>query len=291
MTSTRFEFGLTLMMAAFALSAQTTKVIDVNDPRPLSVALDALEVVAGIPINYEDPPYENVADLQDVSTEQQRAAKPGFRLLVPRSGRVTAQVQQPVSGKPSESDVILNVDLLLGVYRQNGLPGEFKIEQANGMIYVTPTKVLAANGSIRDVVSPMTALVTVPYARRNVAETAEAIFDALYKATGLRIVIGTFPFWSTDVVSFGAAQEPARAALARLFAQTGRGPLSYRLTFDPRPDPMRIFDYMINVQQTGYASPTAPPGLGPITVSPGPAVTSQPPTNSKGNPAFVEAKQ
>ena len=292
-TSTRVGFDSRPAFLAFlammvtALLAQTTKVIDVTEPRPLSRALDALEVIVGIRINYEDPPYENENDLQDVS-QQQRAAQPGYRLLVPRSGRVTAQLQLPVSVKPVENEAVFAVNLLLASYRQNMLPGDFKVEQANGMLYVTPTKVLAANGTMRDVTSPMTSLVTVPYAQRTVAEAAQAIFDAVYKATGLRIVIGTFPFWPKDVVSFGASGEAARDALGRLFAQTGRGSFSYRLTFDPRPDRMRIFDYMINVQPTGYVSPAAPPGLGPVVGSPSPVVTSQEPSNN--NPAFVKAK-
>lgn len=296
MTSARVGFGARLASVAFSatmatvLTAQTTNIIDVSEPRPLSKALEALEATFGTPINYEDPPYENQADLQDVSTQQQRATRPGYRLLVPRSGRVTAQLQTTAGVKPAENEVVSGVNLLLASYRQNMLPGDFKVEQANGMLYVTPTKVLGANGAMRDVTSPMTAVVTVPNAQRTVAEAAQTIFDAVNQATGLRIVIGTFPFWPKDVVNFGASAEPARDALARLFAQTGRGPFSYRLTFDPKPDPMRIFDYMINVQLAGYVSPVAPPGLGPTVVSPGPAVTPRQPTTN-GNPAFVKTKQ
>ncbi len=247
-----------LAMTATALAAQTTK-IDVNEPRPLSKALDALEVLTGMPINYEDPPYENEADLQDVSTPKQRAERPGYRLLVPRSGRVTAELQLPATGKLADSDVIFQVNLLLAGYRQNRLPGDFRIEQANGMLYIIPTKVLAASGTMREVTSPLTALVSVPYAQRTVSETAQAIFDGVYKATGLCIVIGTFPFWPTHTVRFGASGEPARDALAKLLAQTGTGSFSFRLTFDPKPDPMRTFDYMINIQSAGYVSPTPPP--------------------------------
>jgi hypothetical protein len=286
----RPSFLALLAMTVTALQAQTTKVIDVNEPRPLWQALDALEIVVGGTVNYEDPPYENVADLQDVSTPQQRAAEPaGYQLLVPRGGRVTAEVQAPAARKAADNDIIFDLNLLLASYRQNKLPGDFKVEQANGMLYVTPTKVLGANGVMRDVTSPMTALVTVPYAQRNVADTTEAILDAVYKATGLRITIGSLPFWPTQMVSFGASGESARDALARLFAQTAGGPLTYRLVFDPRPDRMRTFDYMINVKETGYIGPMAPPGLGPMVVSPPPAATSQQPADSR--PGQTKVKQ
>jgi hypothetical protein len=278
-----------LAITATTLYAQTTKVIDVNEPRPLSRALDLLEIVVGNTINYEDPPYENMADLQDVSTSQQRAANPGYVLLVPRDGHVTAEVQVPLTGAATSNEVTFSVNLLLASYRQNQLPGDFQITQANGMLYVTPTKVLGANGVTLAVTSPMAASVTVPYAQRSVADTAAAIFDEVYKVTGLRIVIGSFPFSPTDMVSFAASGEPARDALARLFAQTAGGPLSYRLNFDPRPDVMRISDYMINVQGTGYVSPMAPAGLGPIIVSPGPSISTQPPAGTR--PGLGKPKQ
>jgi len=70
----------------------------------------------------------------------------------------------------------------------------------------------------------------------------QAILDAVNAATGLHIVLGVIHFWPTQMVSFGAREEPARDALARLFAQTTGASLSYRLLFDPIPDKMRIFD-------------------------------------------------
>jgi len=65
---------------------------------------------------------------------------------------------------------------------------------------------------MRDVTSPLAALVTVPNAERNVADTVEAILGAASRASGLRIVLGSVPFWPTQLVSFGASREPARDA-------------------------------------------------------------------------------
>ena len=152
------------------------------------------------------------------------------------------------------------------------------------MAYVTPTKVLGADGSVHDVVSPMTAVISIPYAERTVSEAAQAIFNAVYKVTGLKIAIGTFPYWPSETVQFGVSAAAARDALAKLFSQAGKGPMSYRLTFDPKPDRMRIFDYMINVKPAAYVTPTAPS-------SPAPAPSGAAPAPHPGNsPGFVKAK-
>jgi hypothetical protein len=118
----RPSFLALLAMMVTASQGQTTKVIDVTDARPLWAALDALEVTVGGAINYEDPPYENEADVQDFSTPQQRAGAPAWwRLVGPREGNVTAEVQVPAAGKAADNDVIFHVNLLLASYRQNEL--------------------------------------------------------------------------------------------------------------------------------------------------------------------------
>ncbi len=255
-----------LSVLALTLDAQVNKVIDVNEPRPLWRALDQLEIAnPGIAINYEDPPYESPAEVQDSATPQQQTAHPGFHLIVPKSGHVTAEIISSSTG--SIADTISNLNLLLASYRQTALSGNFRIEQANGMLYVTPTTVLAASGASLDVVSPMATLISLPGARRSVPATAQAIFDAVSKATGLRFGFATFPFPPSNEVTFGATNEPARDALARLFALMGKVPVSYRLLFEPKPDLNRAFDYMVNVHLAGYLPPQAQPGpagVGPI---------------------------
>ena len=209
---------LTLVLAA-PLLAQASKGIAVTAPRPLWDAINALEAAAGGTVNYEDVPYENPADVQDYSTPAQRAAQPqGWQLLGPVTGTVTAEIPVPANGAVTANDLLYDVNLLLASYRQNHLPGDFQVEQANGMLYVMATKVLGANGVVRTVTSPMLTVITIPTADRSVVGTVQAIFDAVGKATGLRIGVATLPFWPSQRVAFGATAEVARDALARLFA-------------------------------------------------------------------------
>ena len=148
------------MVAAIGgvMLAQTPAVINVADHRPMAGALDAIEQAFGLAINYEDVPYENSADLEDVSTPQQRAAQPGYRLMVPRKGTLSITL----TGVTSQSDLWVGVNGLLNDYRTNKLPGDFTIEQANGMLYVIPTKKLTKAGSTQAVTSPMAVPVTIP---------------------------------------------------------------------------------------------------------------------------------
>jgi hypothetical protein len=275
---------------ALALHGQTTKVIDVNEPRPLWSALDRLEIeYPGVAINYEDPPYENLADVQDSATPQQQAAHPGFHLIVPRAGYLSAEISTSSTGD-AVADVVASVNALLVSYRQNALPGDFKVEQANGMVYVTPIAVSAANGSSRDVTSPLTALISIPDGRRTLVDTLQVVLEAMSKATGLRIGLATLPFQPKQQVTLSATNEPARDVLARLFALADKRPVSYRFIYEPKPDLKRTVDYMVNIHPAGFVPPQAPVGLGPISVGPAaPPAAQQTPTGTR--PGMTPAKQ
>lgn len=229
------------------LMAQTEAVVDVTDCRPLAVAVEQAETVLGIPINYEDVRYENSADLEDVSTAAQRAEVPGYRLLVPRTGRVSGLLRAgrfgPHGGK------VLDVANLLSSYRENGLPGDFTIEEANGMLYVVPTRYLAADGRKRDMLSLMRTPVSVPFADRTVWDTVAVIMDSVSVTTRARVRIGMMPFFPKLKISYGVSGASARDALAELFGKAASGPVSYQLLFDPRAG------YMLNVHPVPSAGP------------------------------------
>jgi hypothetical protein len=226
--------------SAFTVVGQSASAIDVTDHRPLAGALTALEVRMGISINYEDIPYESAADVEDVSTPQQRAQYPGYRLLVPRKGTVRASIDA-FNGRTA-ADAITNVHALLQSYRANRLPGDFTVEQANGMLYVVPAKASDSAGRIREVSSPMTTLVTIPYAERQAIDAVAAVLNAVSKTIGVRMEVGSIPAPAMKVV-ITANQEPARDVLAKLFTKIVPAPTSYRLLFDPQDKA-----YMLNVQ-------------------------------------------
>lgn len=259
------------MIASPCAPAQTSAVIDVSEPRPLAVALDKLEPLVRAAVNYEDVPYQNPADMQEVSTAQQRAESPGYSLMVPRNGHVSATLV--IGATNSEADILYQVNSLIASYGSGGMPGDFTVEQANGMLYVIPTKVQAVNGSWRAVQSPMKAAITIPYAERPVIDTLVLIFEAVSGSSGVNIAVGSVPFWPKQTVAFGATDEPARDALARFLANAANTPMSYRLLFDPK------MGYMVNFNRIP----------GPVTAAP--ALTPAPPVSPGGtNPFFTKTK-
>ncbi len=226
------------ILTVCTLSAQTVNSVVNADHRPLAGAVDKLQDGLQVTINYEDAPYEHSGDLQDVSTPQQRAASPGFRLLVPVKGEVSTVVTGA-----SDADKMVSILGLLNSHRNAGLPGDFTVEQANGAYYVIPIKVKAANGSMRDVSSVMRTPISLASGERQAIDAEAAIVNAIGKAAGVKIVIGSFPFRPVTKVTLAADREPARDVLARLFTKLSQTPVCYRLLYDPM---MR--EYMLNVQ-------------------------------------------
>jgi hypothetical protein len=238
-----------VLMSGVPLYAQSDAVIENTDRRPLVGALDKLEAIFGTPINYEDVPYEAASDLEDVSTPQHRASSPGYALLVPRKGHVKIPREQT-----SGADRMLPLMSLLANYRSERLPGDFVIEEANGIVYVVPKKVLGRNGQERNLSSVMTTPITIPYGQMRVVEAVAAILNATSKATQSEIQVGSLPFSLRDTIEFGANSEPARNALARLFAKAGsEGRLSYRLLYDPI---LKL--YMLNVRRVSHCDMVEP---------------------------------
>jgi len=80
-----------------ALWAQLGERIEVEAHRLLATIADRLEARFGIAVNYEDPPYVALEDLEDVVSSKQKAEQPGYQLLVPRKGRV--RIENPSLGE------------------------------------------------------------------------------------------------------------------------------------------------------------------------------------------------
>src|SRR5260221_3591947 len=74
---------IALGIASVASAQETTTVITVNDPRPLSEAILKLEKVSNQPMTYEDAPMVYAGDLVDMSDVYRH--NPGVKVLMPKS--------------------------------------------------------------------------------------------------------------------------------------------------------------------------------------------------------------
>jgi hypothetical protein len=114
----------TMLAVSVPLTAATAWKVEVDDARPLMRAVDELQARLGVPIHYEDPPFQHADDLEDITdrvpqTPQQRAANPGVKFIVPRGGRLSVNL--------TGQSVGLQVSQTIAEYHARGFPGRFTV--------------------------------------------------------------------------------------------------------------------------------------------------------------------
>jgi len=262
------------------LAAQVATRLEVAGDRPMMKAIDELEARAGIAINYEDPPFENPEDLQDVTAAvqnaAQRAANPAARIIVPRGG--TLSFDSPLLAQRIDVNDLRTLLTQLGVsYEASNVTGRFVVARRGSAFFVEPIAVRARSGPLRSVQSVFSTPISMPLQQRSAAECLLWIAGQVTRNTGLQVGIGAVPFAAfanTTVTIGGGSDQPASALLSQLLAQvsaTSAGgeqniALSYRLLFDPG-----LKYYMLNVHRVEASGA----GQGPVTAPPGGSVGQQ----------------
>jgi hypothetical protein len=196
------------------LQGQAEETIEVDTHRPLAAMADLLEARFGIAVNYEDPPYVSLEDVEDVATAEQTASSPGFRLLVPRKGRVRV-------GLPDKKGVDGLEEALreaVASYEAAKLPGRFQVEKLADSFTISPV-----GGSVLDF-RP-----TLAPGNRPLIEHLAEIFG---QANGVKIAAGSGPFLPPYPAWFGVSGVTARVAVGQLMAKVGSRRWSYRLLYD-----------------------------------------------------------
>lgn len=242
----------TALLSTCLLGQSQTNNLNVSDHRPLAAALDELEHRAGLAINYEDPQYVLRSDLDDVATPAQKNDSPNYQLLVPKKGTLQLSLaSMDLEGK--QADRLLALHALLGHYKDAGFPGQFKVVEHSGAIYVIPTAKRSKTGDGAEVEfsSVMETKITIPYQRRRVVDTLDAIAQSLSMASGVKVAIGNSPLPLVQMVAFGADGIAAREALSNLLSGLTSAPISYRLLYDPMGS-----GYMLNLQVVKGMAPT-----------------------------------
>jgi len=193
-------------------AGQALERLSVNDPRPLSAAVDLVERRCHCVITYEDPLWksDNVA-----------LSGPHWPAMIPKGGLFTFDAPDPAATTPAQMAAAMAQ--VVRAFEQSGSGrGAFRVTNDTTAVHVAPRP-----GSILD--TP----VTITHATRRLDDVVTVALAEVERATGQKVVLATFPinFFFQHRVEIEAKQEPAREVLVRALAASGRA-LSWRLFFD-----------------------------------------------------------
>ena len=288
MTPTRF---MTIIVAAMFLSVsyargQVPIHIQVDDPRPMKAAIDSLQKALGLPVNYEDPPFEYSGDIRDVSDQvrnaAQKAANPNVRIMVPRGGQLVLDGTL-LNPQPGVGDLLPILTQLRTQYEAASYPGRFGITQISGVATVEPVAVLSPDGAWKNVTAAMQTHISFASGQRKASETLILLAKTMSQRLSVKVGIGRIPFAAFENTQFtmGANDEAAGVTLVRIFNQLSQsnsavlpGPISYSysLLYDPG---LKYYMLHVNAISRFKVSPGNPPA---------PTPGSMPPSGSAGGP-------
>jgi hypothetical protein len=235
------------VIGAFSLIAsgyaqQTTKVITVNDPRPLSEAILKLEKASGQPITYEDPVYSYSADVVDRSDSFRHA--PGVKVLLPKGGLLNfAFMPSEVSDRPGTAKVLQRLVTTFNKSYPDG--AQFTLLDQDGLFHVIPRSSRSASGGVGPHASPLDVPLTVVEKDVNGEVALTAILAAINATTGMQIWEGNIMMdFSRAKLSISSDKETGRTLLTQ-FLQTVDPSLSWQLLTGAGPEP----GYFLNIHQ------------------------------------------
>jgi hypothetical protein len=202
--------GLMVISAIYteAQSTYTTK-----DPRPLYGVVQSLEQHYGWRITYEDPPLENPAELQDVTSQAYRALHPDLvdAVLVPVAHPFTFTWQKINAGAGSKA----TLDECVQQHNDRSEnPGRFRTYQQGSIAHVLAAEVRRKDGSMATVSSPLDIRISFSVQERTLYDTVLLILNEVKSSGGTPILLGMAPpAVMMKNISLGARDLTARDAL------------------------------------------------------------------------------
>jgi hypothetical protein len=195
-------------------AGQAAERLSVNDPRPLSAAVDLVERRCHCAITYEDPLWRS----DDVAL-----SGPHWPAMIPKGGLFTFDAPDLAATTPAQMAAAMAQ--VVRVFEQSGSGrGAFRVTNDATTVHVVPRP-----DSILD--TP----VTIAHASRRLNDAVTVVLAEVERATGQRVELAAFPtnFFFQHRVEVEAKQESAREVLVRALAESGRA-LSWRVFFDAR---------------------------------------------------------
>lgn len=156
------------------------------DPRPLWMALNALEREYGWVIDYDDPIYSQ-AETTAQNNPQFESRHPGKVSRMPSGTTFETTFTEPAGNANSPVAVISKI---VTDYNASGNPGHFEVRaDAAGNIEVVGSSSFSANQ-----IDILNTFVEIPAGEARSLDALQSLTNALTSSTGIKVVLGTIPF-------------------------------------------------------------------------------------------------
>ena len=181
--------------------------IVVDEIRPVDALANTLAQRFGVVVSAEEPEYHFADDFENVRTADPEwsAEHPKAHYLVPKRRRI--EIHFPVSSSGTPRDV---PDLLRQVFEKSNqqTPFNYRLDIDSTFFTLVPTATRDAKGAIVQTIPLLDRRVSIPLAKRTIAEHGKLLANALSAQTGLTVTccqnfIAGIP-WGLSEVEFGA---------------------------------------------------------------------------------------
>jgi len=222
--------------------------LTVEDPRPVAKAAERLATLYGYLITYEDPRYQHADDLRDVTNEVRNdlgrvSMEKQPRTIVPAGGRLELRIIDPDLGRTDHSATV-SIRALLDAQAARPNGGQFRLEQTGHMFHILPARVRDQAGDWASLSSVLDVPISLLPADRSGMAQLQAIVEAIQKANGFPIKVGTVPLnVFRPRIHLGAENERARDVLIRALDATGAR-MTWQLYYAPD-----LKFYVLNIKE------------------------------------------
>lgn len=214
-----------LLTAGISIAAAQTYTVE--DPRPLWKCITLLESKYGWRVTYEDPPYENAADLVDITHPAVKAAEPSAMTFIPKTKTFSFRFYGPAGEEPDRRTVL---DSMVGTYTQSGNIGSFRVLHQGDLSHVIAAEWKKRDGKVEKRRSLFDTLISFPAQERSIGEALALILELAGNQAGTQIVLGNVSGnLLTHGTQIGAQGITARDALVLLFGGLDAEAIGYGL--------------------------------------------------------------
>jgi hypothetical protein len=201
----------------------STVTIIVDEIRPVDALANTLAQRFGIVVSAEEPEYQFVDDFEDVQTADPEWSAEHLKAHYKVPKRRKIEVQFSVSKSDTPEDVPALLKQAVQNANQQTRFG-YRIDIDGEFYTLVPATTRNSKGVVVQTTPLLDRRISIPVAKRTIAEHAKLMAESLSAQTGLKVsccqTLAPGRFWGTSVVEYGAIDETARKVLEQLIVLT-----------------------------------------------------------------------